>query len=123
MIRSDMSITADFKAKFQGTYAPDGRVAHHFSDGLYAKEFFIPAGYIVGQHEHNYSHLSILTKGRVLVKTDAETREVVGPAALNMPARTIHLIKALEDSVWYCIHATAETELEDINKTLIHEEV
>ena len=118
-----MSNTAQFKAKFEGVYDPGGKIEHHFSDGLYAKEFFIPAGYIVGQHEHNYSHLSILAKGRVLLKTDEGTREIVGPAVLNMPAKTIHLIKALEDSVWFCIHATAETELENINKVLIHEEV
>jgi len=123
MIRLDMSTTAQFKAKFAGVFDSGGEIKHHFSDGLYAKEFFIPAGYIVGQHEHNYSHLSILAKGRVLVKTDEETKEIVGPAALDMPAKTIHLIKALEDSVWFCIHATEETESDNMDKVLIHEEV
>ena len=40
-------------------------IKHHFSDHLYAKECFIPAGSILVQHKHEYDHLSILAKGRI----------------------------------------------------------
>lgn len=94
-------------------------VAHHFSDGLYAKQILIPKDAFVMQHKHQYSHLSILAKGRVLVKTDDDVEEIVAPACLNIAAAKYHSIMALEDSVWFCIHATEETDLDKIDEVLI----
>jgi len=42
-----------------------GGITHHFSDGLYAKEAFVPAGTAILKHTHDFSHLSILAKGKV----------------------------------------------------------
>ena len=53
-----------------GTFVFDPKIEHHFSDGLYTKQFSVPKGFMVGQHQHPFSHLSILAKGKVLVKTD-----------------------------------------------------
>ena len=94
-------------------------VTHHFSDGLYTKEIPIPKDYMVIQHRHNYSHLSILAKGRVLVHVDDEVKEVVGPACLEIKKGAFHSIKALEDSLWYCIHATDETDLNNMEDVLV----
>ena len=96
-------------------------VSHHFSDGLYAKEIPISKDSFVMQHKHNYSHLSILAKGRVLVKTDDDVEEVVAPACLNIAAGKYHSIMALEDSVWFCIHATEETDLDKIDNVLVEQ--
>ena len=95
---------------------------HNFSDGLYAKEMHIPKDAFVMQHKHDYSHLSILAKGRVLVKVDDEVNEVVAPACLNIVAGKHHSIMALEDSVWFCIHATEETDSNNIDEVLIMKE-
>jgi len=46
-----------------------GGITHHFSDGLYAKEAFVPAGTAILKHTHDFSHLSILAKGKVFVST------------------------------------------------------
>lgn len=94
-------------------------VTHHFSDGLYTKEIPIPKDSFVMQHKHNYSHLSILAKGRVLVKVDEDVKEVSAPACLNIEAGKYHSIMALEDSVWFCIHATEETDLDNIDEVLV----
>ena len=94
-------------------------VSHHFSDGLYAKQIPIPKDTFVMQHKHEYSHLSILAKGRVLVKTDDDVEEIVAPACLNIAAGKYHSIMALEDSVWFCIHATEETDLDKIDDVLV----
>ena len=96
-------------------------LAHHFSDGLYAKEIPLKKGSFAVQHKHEYSHLSILAKGRVLVKIDEsdDVEEFVAPACINIEAGKHHGIMALEDSVWFCIHATEETDLDKIDEVLI----
>ena len=60
----------EFKA-VEGQWDFDPETKHHFSNGLYAKEMNMPSGYIAYSHSHEYSHLSILAKGRVIVKTEA----------------------------------------------------
>lgn len=96
-------------------------VVHHFSDGLYAKEIPIPKDAFVMQHKHEYSHLSILAKGSVLVKTDDNVEEIKAPACINIAAGKYHSIMALEDSVWFCIHATEETDLDKIDAVLVEQ--
>ena len=96
-------------------------VSHHFSDGLYAKEMLIPKDAFAMQHKHEYSHLSILAKGRVLVKVDEDVSEYAAPACINIVAGKYHSIMALEDSVWFCIHATEETDLDKIDEVLVEQ--
>ena len=106
-----------------GQFEADLGTVHHFSDGLYAKEMHIPAGYIAGTHAHEYSHLSILAKGRVIVATDEYNHEYTAPACIEIKAGVHHTIHALEDSAWFCIHATDETDAEKIDEVLISKEV
>jgi quercetin dioxygenase-like cupin family protein len=92
---------------------------HHFSDGLYAKEMTIPKGFIAGTHAHTYSHLSILAKGKVVVRTDFEEKEYSAPACIEIKSGILHTIEALEDSQWFCIHATDETDVSKVDEVLI----
>lgn len=110
---------AEMMKEREGQFAVDPQIAHHFSDGLYAKRMVIPKGYEAGQHAHKYSHLSILAKGRVVVKTDASKKEYAAPACIEIKSGVHHTIEALEDSEWYCIHATEETDAEKIDQVLI----
>lgn len=110
---------AEMMIEREGQFAVDPQIAHHFSDGLYAKRMVIPKGYEAGQHAHKYSHLSILAKGRVVVKTDASKKEYAAPACIEIKSGVHHTIEALEDSEWYCIHATEETDAEKIDQVLI----
>lgn len=97
----------------------DIEINHHFSEGLYAKETFIPYDSFLMQHKHSYSHLAILAKGRVLVKVDDDIMEYKAPACINVAANKHHSVKALEDCVWYCVHATDETNTDKIDQVLI----
>ena len=97
----------------------DPQIKHNFSDGLYAKEMILPVGNIAFSHSHPYAHLSILAKGRVIVKTDNYNKEYTAPACINIEANTYHQIESLEDCVWFCIHATDETDVNKIDEVLI----
>jgi len=110
---------AELMRQRKGQFAVDPQIEHHFSDGLYAKRMVIPKGFEAGQHAHKYSHLSILAKGRVLVKTDAAQKEYTAPACIEIKSGVNHTIQALEDAEWFCIHATDETDAEKIDQILI----
>ena len=115
---SNMMLAQEFAEK-EGTFACDPQTVHHFSDGLYAKQMIIPKGYQAMQHTHNYSHLSVLAKGHVIVQTDQWTKEFKAPACIEIKAGIHHKIMCLEDATWFCIHATDETDLDEIDDVLI----
>ena len=92
---------------------------HNFLGGLYAKRVELTAGQIAEQHKHAYDHVSALAKGRVVVSTDFSTREHVAPAFILIPAGMPHKVEALEDSLWFCVHITDETDSALIDEVLI----
>ena len=91
-------------------------IQHHFSAGMYAKETRIPAGRILVQHKHKFSHLSILASGSVELVVDGERKVIYAPACLTIEADKHHGVKSLTDVVWYCIHATECTDAEEIDE-------
>lgn len=97
-------------------------VSHHFSDGLYAKEMHLPAGHVAVSHQHHYAHLSILAKGAVMVTVDGVVNCYTAPACIEIKAEAIHEIYAFNDVVWYCIHATEETDVNKVDEVLIKED-
>jgi len=105
--------------QLENQFECDLGIAHHFSDGLYAKEMHIPQGFTAGTHAHSFSHLSMLAKGRVKVTTDDYNCEYTAPACIEIKAGIHHMIEALEDTVWFCIHATDETDPEKVDQVLI----
>lgn len=69
-----------------------------------AREMRIPAGNVVGKHVHDYSHLSILAQGEVIVRAGAKEMYIVAPDIIEIEEHIPHSIEAIKDSVWYCIH-------------------
>jgi quercetin dioxygenase-like cupin family protein len=94
-------------------------IQHHFSAGMYAKETRIPAGHILVQHKHKFSHLSILASGSIELVVDDERKVIHAPACLTIEADKHHGVKSLTDVVWYCIHATECTDADEIDEVLI----
>jgi quercetin dioxygenase-like cupin family protein len=94
-------------------------ITHHFSDGLYAKEIYVAAGDAILKHTHDFSHLSILAKGKVAVLVGEEIEIVNAPACIEIKAGVTHGVKAIEDCVWYCIHATDEKDPSSVDNVLI----
>jgi len=120
-------------------------ISHHFSDGVYARKMLLPAGHYAVTHAHEYDHLSILAAGRVtlevdgdsreliaptcvtilankhhqIVAVDGDSRELIAPTCVTILANKHHQIVALEDAVWFCIHATDETDVDKLDEVLI----
>ena len=102
-------------------------IIHHFSSGMYTKETHIPANHWLVQHAHTHDHLSILASGSVELTVDGKTSVIHAPSCINICANTYHGVKSLTDVVWYCIHATDCTDVDQIDEVLIapvnHEKV
>jgi quercetin dioxygenase-like cupin family protein len=116
-----MTVSEQFK-NLKRTHEVDVGTIHHFSDGLYAKQMHLPAGYLAYSHKHTYSHLSLLAKGVAVVTTDHGSQTYRAPACINIVANEHHEILALEDVTWFCIHATTETDADKVDQVLIGEE-
>jgi quercetin dioxygenase-like cupin family protein len=114
-----MHNVSEFMDKYEGVFETDIGIVHHFSSGIYAKQMYLPKGFIALSHSHIFDHLSILAKGSVIVKTDTTTQEYKAPSCITIEKNTNHSIYAVEDVVWFCIHATDETDLSKIDKVLI----
>lgn len=93
----------------------DPQVKHFFSSGVYAKEMHLPAGYVATTHKHNFDHLSILAQGTAIMNGITYH----APDVLTILAGVEHSITALTDTIWYCIHATDETDESKIDAILI----
>jgi quercetin dioxygenase-like cupin family protein len=115
------TVSEQFK-EFEGTFEVDLGTQHHFSSGIYAKQMTLPKGYFALSHAHNYDHLSILSSGEVIVKTDNSEKTYTAPACINIEKGLNHSITALEDAVWFCIHATEETDSSKVDEVLIMKE-
>ncbi len=94
-------------------------ISHHFSDGLYAKQAVIAAGTAILKHTHDFSHLSILAKGKVAVMKGEEIEIIEAPACIEIKAGLTHGVKAITDCVWFCIHATDEKDPSKVDDVLI----
>ena len=73
----------------------------------------------MAQHSHEYSHLSILAKGSVILKTDDYNIKYSAPMCIEIKKGVHHQIIALEDVIWYCIHHTDEKDINKIDDVLI----
>jgi quercetin dioxygenase-like cupin family protein len=73
---------------------------------------------MVGKHVHDYDHFSALLSGSVEVSVDGESEVKHAPALLTIKAGREHVIKAVTDAVWHCIHATDERDPDKIDEVL-----
>ena len=94
-------------------------VTHHFADGIYAREIFIPAGSVLTGKIHKTEHLNIISQGKISVVTESGKKTVTAPCTMVSPPGTKRAGFALEDTVWTTIHASKETDLALLEQELI----
>ena len=89
---------------------------HILAGGVYIKTYFVPCGAKIWTKQFAEDHVSILGQGSVILEGPDGKVKFVAPAHCNIPANTRIGVIALEDSVWYCIHPTEETDLDLLNE-------
>lgn len=83
---------------------------------------FIKAGDQNEGHLHNFDHVTLLAKGRVVVDVEGSVSEFSAPHMIYVSAGKRHFLKALEDdTIAYCVHAlrTGEREEDILDPSMI----
>jgi hypothetical protein len=84
---------------------------HIFGPNVYIKAFFVPKGLTVITKAFREDHITILAHGSVVVEDPAGERiKYDAPAHTLFLENTRYRCTCVEDSVWYCIHPTDETD-------------
>jgi quercetin dioxygenase-like cupin family protein len=98
---------------------PQDFQTHHFATGIYAKEMRVPAGIKGVTHVHTYDHFAFLCKGRAIVEVDGKRTEYQPGSIITIVRGKQHSVFALDDIIWFCVHATDVTDPTKIDKALI----
>ena len=99
-----------------------GETRHHFSDGMYARELFIPAGTVVVGALHKSQHLYMVVKGKCKVSSQYETVEIEAPYIDETIPGTKRVIYAETDCVWIGFFPTQLTDIDEIEAAFIEPE-
>ena len=86
-------------------------LVHRFTDGLYVREIFMPAGSLITSKIHKTQHQYFVLKGKVSVWID-EGEEVLIEApyiGVTEPG-TRRVLYIWEDCIWATCHANPENE-------------
>jgi hypothetical protein len=78
---------------------------HKFTDGMYIREIFMPAGSLITSKVHKTEHPYIVSYGRVAVSIDAqEWDEITAPyTGITVPG-TRRVLYIIEDCIWTTFH-------------------
>lgn len=109
----------DFEELLRKEPAANIPVTHYFSEGVYAREIFVPAGTTLTGLIHKYSNLNIMLTGEMSVSIDGVMTLVKAPFIAISPPGTKRVAHALQDTRWITIHGTHETDVEKIEHQFI----
>jgi quercetin dioxygenase-like cupin family protein len=88
-----------------------GCVANLFSRMMH----FAKAGDTEVGHTHQFNHLTLLAKGKLMVTVEGVSTEFTAPHMIYIKADKVHELVALTDeTVAYCIHALRDKENNEI---------
>ena len=94
-------------------------VTHHFADGVYGREMFIPAGTMLTGKVHRFSTLNLLIQGEITVTTPEGVKRICAPAVFTSPAGCKKVGFAHTDVRWVNVHPTKLTNVADIEAKFI----
>jgi len=96
----------------------DCPLVHRFTDGMYIREIFMPAGTAVTTLVHKTTHPFVLTKGKLSVWNNGEVEHLEAPHVGITKPGTRRLIIIHEDATWITFHVTDLTDPDEIAETI-----
>lgn len=87
---------------------------HHFSDGLYTREVFMPKGSLVVSFIHKQNHPSFFMEGDMsLVLDTGEVKRIKAPMVVQTEVGTQRVAYMHEDTKWVCVYKTDKETVEE----------
>ena len=94
---------------------------HRFTDGMYIREIFMPAGTVLTSRIHKTNHPFSIQKGKCNVYDGDDLQVLEAPHLGITEKNTRRLIHVMEDTIWITFHVTDKTDLAEIEKELLVE--
>jgi quercetin dioxygenase-like cupin family protein len=92
---------------------------HYFSEGMYCRKVFRPAGTLIVGKVHKKDHLFICTKGEIIAWTEKGMKKLVAGDIIECKSGTKRVTLATMDSIGTTVHRTDKTDLDEIEAELI----
>jgi hypothetical protein len=102
----------------------DAPLVHKFTDGMYIREIFMPAGSLWTSKIHKTEHPYVVSYGKVAVSIDAdEWYEITAPYTGITTPGTRRVLFILEDCIWTTFHRVdgMKSGYNDLSKEEIEE--
>jgi len=96
-------------------------LTHRFTDGMYIREIFMPAGTLLTSKIHKTNHPFVVTKGKCKVFDGKNIQNIVGPHTGITEPNTRRLLYIEEDTTWLTFHVTDKTDIDEIEKEIIED--
>ena len=106
---------------------PSMPVKHHFANGVYCREIFLPKDSVCTGQIHRYETNNILVQGVVAVINPEEEPTIhKAPHVWQSPPFSKRAVVAVEDAIWITTHPVdksyTESDLDKIFKEVIAED-
>jgi len=91
---------------------------HRFTDGMYIREIFMPAGSLITSKVHKTEHPYIVSYGKVAVSIDGDDwDEITAPYTGITKPGTRRVLYIIEDCIWTTFHRVDDmkSEYNDLN--------
>lgn len=102
----------------------EGPLVHRFTEGMYIREIFMPAGSLWTSKIHKTEHPYVVSYGKVAVSIDAdEWYEITAPYTGITKPGTRRVLYILEDCIWTTFHRIdgMKSEFNDLSEEEIEE--
>lgn len=94
-------------------------VEHAFIPGAYARSLLIKEGALIIGKIHRYPCFNFILRGRITVWSEEGIKEIVAPFFFVSQPGIKRVGYAHEETLWFNVHGTTETDLEVIEAQLI----
>jgi len=99
-------------------------VKHLWAPGVYIREITMPEGMVVIGKIHKHAHTNVLSAGVCAVFTEHDGLEILqAPRTWVSKPGTKRAVLVLESAVWTTVHPTDKTDLAEIEREIIQEEI
>jgi hypothetical protein len=106
IVRENDNIIDELEATIiQNLDVIDAPLVHKFTDGMYIREIFMPAGSLWTSKIHKTEHPYVVSHGKVAVSIDnQEWYEITAPYTGITQPGTRRILYILEDCIWTTFH-------------------
>ena len=92
---------------------------HYFSDGMYCRKVFRPAGTVIVGKVHLKDHFFLCAQGEIIAWTEKGMKKLCAGDIIASKAGTKRVTYAVTDAIGVTFHKTDKTDLNEIEAELI----